>query len=302
MAKTWNTSTRRWLLTNYKFGTTGVGDLADVPPINGQPAKVLVMPRVDEGDLWKKIGLRLKHGIAPNGGGSQVNQWTLIMDLYWADGPGSAPVLWTHDLAQFDNDSDLFWRASDGTYGKGCCSPYDGIDPAHSHQRKAWARVVFAVDLAGSPRVFGKYINGFKHRDDVGGDGNALDSRYALLPELFLFNEGDANQTGGAILNAIQIREGKMTAEEIAALGGPSAAGIPSVGATVEPPVTPPKLNFSRSGLNLTLSWDQSATGFALESADRVGSGATWTSVSGVANNSVAVAIGSGTKFYRLKK
>ncbi len=65
------------------------------------------------------------------------------------------------------------------------------------------------------------------HRDYVGGDGNALDSRYALLPELFLFNEGDANQTGGAILNAIQIREGKMGEEAIAALGGPSASGIP---------------------------------------------------------------------------
>ena len=33
----------------------------------------------------KLLGLRMNHGMLPNGGGAKVNQWTMIMDLLWGD-------------------------------------------------------------------------------------------------------------------------------------------------------------------------------------------------------------------------
>jgi hypothetical protein len=51
----------------------------------------------------------------------------------------------------------------------------------------------------------------------------------------------------------------------------------------------------------LTISWAQSVTGFTLESTDSL-LNPVWTAVPGVANNSVTVQIGSGSKFYRLRK
>lgn len=67
------------------------------------------------------------------------------------------------------------------------------------------------------------------------------------------------------------------------------------------PPVggAAPKLSVSRSGNNLTISWDASATGFTLESKASL-SDATWTTV-GTANPTTE-AIGAGNKFYRLRK
>ena len=87
--------------------------------------------------------------------------------------------------------------------------------------------MVLVSDLTASPRKFAKYYNGFKHREDLSGDGNAIDSRFALPSEIFMFNDGDDNEQSTAHVSAIQFREGALTDEEVAALGGPSADGIP---------------------------------------------------------------------------
>src|SRR5205814_7832007 len=122
-----------------------------IPDINGIAANVLHIPFTDssEGrDVFSKIGLRMAHGIAPNGGGTKVNQWTLIMDVLWGEnGPsGFGSILQTHDLNN-PTDGDMFWRASDGYYGKGCCSVYDAIAGVSGPgpMRGEWARVVFSV-------------------------------------------------------------------------------------------------------------------------------------------------------------
>ncbi len=68
------------------------------------------------------------------------------------------------------------------------------------------------------------------------------------------------------------------------------------------PPVgggTAPTLSVSRSGSNLTIGWDASATGFTLESKASL-SDATWTTVG--TTNPTTEAIGAGNKFYRLRK
>src|SRR6185503_13842924 len=170
----------------------------------------------------------MNHGILPNGGGTKVNQWTLVMDLLWGDQTGAVAfgALFRTTNLGTPGDADMFWQASSRAYGKSCCSAYTGADPAHVHERNQWARVVFAIDLAATPRVVGKYINGLKHTTTVTGNGDALDSRFSLPPVIELFTDED-NEKTDCYVNAIQIREGRMTDEEIAALGGPDANGIP---------------------------------------------------------------------------
>jgi len=301
------------LASRYKAGVTGQGEFASVPLINGKPAEVFLVPYVpsDETDatgaIFKRLGLRMKHGVAPNGGGNKANQYTVILDLLWGENASSINygALWQlHDL---DNpvDSDMYWQGSSGHYGKSGASDY--VPGAVKQNRNEWARVAFAVDLAANPPILAKYINGVKNLDQITGTRGHVDSEFAMsIPEIVLFGDSD-NEQSDAFVNAIQVREGRMSDEEVAALGGPDAGGIPSasigsaISLTQPPPPAPPTLSVRRNGNNLTLLWDAAATGFTIESTSSL-TNPTWQPVSGVANNSVTVQIGAGTQFYRLRK
>jgi hypothetical protein len=289
------------LASRYRFGTTTE---LGIPGIDGQPARVLHIPYTpgEPRDVFSKIGLRLEHLVPPNGGGAKANQWTLILDLYWGpESQGFGGLLQTHDL---DNptDGDLFWRRSDGSYGKGCCSLYDELPADQQHASETWARVVFVTDLAASPPRLAKFINGYKHREDLTGDGGSIDGRFALPPEVFLFGDGDDNERTEAYVNALQIREGAMSDDDVIALGGPSVFGIPSAAAgsgVAPPPTSPPTLTIRNNGNGtLTLTWE--GAGFTLEHAPAVvGS---WAAVAGATGNSATVNASEAAQFYRLRQ
>ncbi|MCW5556441.1 MAG: hypothetical protein KIT22_01125, partial [Verrucomicrobiae bacterium] len=274
------------LSSHYAFGTSGQGDYADIPAIGGQPAQFLAIPRNENGEDFRRTGLRVKTGLPANGGGVNANIWTLVLDLYWGEGHGFGTVLRTRDLDQ-NNDGDLFWRASDGSYGKGCCSNYDGINPAYSHQRNTWARVVFVADMTSTPKRFAKYINGVKHRDDPSGDGANLDGRYSLPPEIFMFNDGDDNEQSTVLVSAIQFRDGALTDDEVAALGGPTADGPPIIGSGGDTCVP---LGLPDETAEL-LGSDTLGGGYTVEAGAAVD----------VAAKTIRVAAPAGTKFYRIR-
>ena len=74
-------------------GTQGYANVtvpkAAIPNINGQPAKIMYV----SGDVVREIGYVMDHGIKPNGGGTRVNQYTLILDvMVGATGPGAASI------------------------------------------------------------------------------------------------------------------------------------------------------------------------------------------------------------------
>jgi len=273
------------LSSHYDFGTSGQGSYADIPAIGGQPAQFLVIPRNDNGEDFRRTGLRVSPGLAANGGGNNANLWTLVMDVYWGEGHGFGTVFRTKDLNQ-NNDGDLFWRASDGSYGKGCCSNYDGINPANSHQRNTWARIVFVADMTSTPKRFAKYVNGVKHRDDPSGDGANVDGRYSLPSEIYMFNDGDDNEQSTVLVSALQFRDGALTDDEVAALGGPTADGPPLTGAGAEvcvplgvPPETAELLGSDTLGGAFTVQ--------AGASVD-------------VEARTIRIAAPTGTKFYRV--
>jgi hypothetical protein len=271
---------------HYAFGTSGQGSFADVPGINGQPVKFLSIPRNVEGEDFRKTGLRARTGLGASGGGANANVWTMVADLYWGDGHGNGTLLRTHDLNQ-NNDGDLFWAAGDGAYGKGCCSPYVGATPAGRHERHAWARVVIVADLTASPKRFAKYVNGIKHREDVTGDGANIDGRFSLPSEIFLFNDGDDNEQSSVFVAAMQFREGAMTDDEVAALGGPTPDGPPLTGSAAGNCVP---LGGSVTAVELHASGVVTGP-YAVQSGATVNSGA----------KTITVAMPSSTTFYRVR-
>jgi hypothetical protein len=79
--------------------------------------------------------------------------------------------------------------------------------------------------------------------------------------------------------------------------------------APAEDPTTPastggtnPTITVTRSGNNLTISWPASFTGFTLQSTPSLTPPITWTTVPGVANNSVTISSTTGTAFFRVMK
>ena len=97
------------LAGHYSFGTSGQGAFADIPGIDGKPVKFLSIPRNENGEDFKKTGIRVKPGLAASGGGTKANVWTMIADIYWGEGHSFGTLFRTHDL-DGNNDGDLFWQ------------------------------------------------------------------------------------------------------------------------------------------------------------------------------------------------
>lgn len=273
-----------------EFGTT---TSFGIPDIKGEPAKVMKHARpIQPGPIHP--GYLIKHGIMPNGGGIKVNQWTLLMDVFFPDPQegGFSSLIETEDVA---TGGDLFVRwnsiAGPGTGGIGIAGQYTGDGRTRMNVGQ-WQRLAIVVDLTASPPVLGKFIDGVKFQDQ-GLTPPQLDGRYALGPTARLFADDD-NEVNTFYVNSIQVRDGKMTDDEIAALGAPTADGIPL-------PTQGVSLAYTRTGNSLQISWPASATGFVLERTATLQNPA-WKPVPGVANNMVTITLGGTSQFYRLKR
>ena len=270
-----------------QFGSTTTFGISDIA---GQPANVMLCnPSTSGYTNWN--GFILPHGIAPNGGGNKVNQYTLIMDVlypYWSS--GFYRGLWQTDLAN-TNDSDLFIN---GPNGLGISQVYDG-----ELTLDEWHRLVFTFDL--TKRELGKYIDGTnvvaapKGAAPLGPhhvqylsastnvlDGGSVDMRWSLGPAALLFADEDG-EAGVVYVSSVQVRSGRMTDAAIAALGTPSAAKIPGA------------IKASRSGANIVIDW----TGTVLESAPSLTG--PWSTVTG-AGHPYTVSAPAGSQFFRVRQ
>lgn len=179
--------------------------------IGGQTAQVMGFPATTPSQ-----GYIMTHGIIPNGGGSSVNQYTLILDVMF---PTASTGQW-RSLFQTNpdnaNDGDLFVNPANGI---GISGEYQGTVLANN-----WHRIAFVVDLTAPTDKLLKFIDGVQ----VGtqNTGFTLDGRWSLLPTALLFAD-ENNETRAGYVNSIQIRSGAMLPADVAALGGATAAGIP---------------------------------------------------------------------------
>jgi hypothetical protein len=254
-----------------EFGTT---TSFGIPDIAGQPASVMKFPF-----LQPMNGYRMRHGIAANGAGSYVNQYTLILDVLY---PAASHDQWRAFLqTSADNPTDAEFYANPAN-GIGISGVYDG-----QLQADTWHRVAFAVDLSGpgpSP-IVAKFIDGVKVGEQVLGGGT--DGRWSLYtaddpatPWALLFAE-PAGFTQAGYVSSVQIRGGRLSDAALAAMGGPSAEKIPgAVCVEVE-------------GNNVIIHW----SGSILESADQVSG--PWNRVINAAKPYVVPTPLLARKFYR---
>jgi hypothetical protein len=267
------------------FGTTtsfGISDIA------GQPANVMYFaPSISS---WG--GYIMTHGVSPNGGGTNVNQYTLIIDLLSpSTSMGAYRALWQTDPSNTDTDADVFINPGDGV---GISQRYDGnVTP------DTWHRVVLAFDL--TKRELGKYLDGVNllsapvgapplgihsaqylsaSLDPLAGGG--VDLRWSLLPAALLLADQDGD-LAPMYLSSVQIRNGRMTDASIAAMGAPTATKIPGF------------IKATKSGGSIVIDW----TGNVLESA--LSAKGAWSEVTGAAHPYI-ITSPTGSQFFRVRQ
>ena len=266
------------------FGTCSA---LGVDLIAGKDVKIMKVP----GDLKREIGLVMDHQIKPNGGGTRVNQYTIAFDIFvGTSGPGAASLLQISSTNNAEgDDGDLFWQGSNFGQGGG------GYNGTGAFTAGAWHRVIAAYDEAATPPVVTKFVDGIKQDDWTANQG--LDNpRRALLPYAVLFGDGDHDERRDMYVNSIQIRAGKLSDAEMAAMGAPDGAALPLTIAVKAAPA----LTITAAGGNVTISWPSDATGYTLESSSVV-SPLSWSAVAGVTGNSVTLPISSATQFFHLR-
>jgi len=195
------------------FGTTGGG----VPNIGGNAANFMHVPAFTSA----ANGYNLEFvNTGPNGGGSYVNNYTIIFDVL-------VPSPWPLDyIVPFfntepgnGNDAD-FYLYGDGEIGIGG----GGYSAPGALTPDTWYRVAF-VDSGTS---LSYYVNG----TSVKTRSATLDGQFALYSnldaghDLRLFNEPTGSYTHELYLNSVAFVDHAMTGSELSALGGPSAQGI----------------------------------------------------------------------------
>ena len=247
----------------------------DLPLIGGQTVKVMAFPGAVTGQPMG--GYRMWHGLAGNGGGTNVNQYTLIMDVIY---PSSANNL-RRTLLQTDpyNMTDGDFRIEEANR-VGVGGNYHGtILP------DTWYRIALAVDLAGpGPNpVVAKFINGIKvgqHTLAEGRDGRWSLSTIPEAPWALLLADNDVDAQPG-YLSSVQLRVGRLPDAAIAAMGGPQATKIPGA------------ICVRAAGADLVIRW----SGSVLESANQFTG--PWNPIAGASKPyTVPTPLGVG-KFYR---
>ena len=198
-----------------------VTDGTTIPHIGDAPARVLSVPQFT--DLADGYNLTFS-ATGANGGGVYVIEYTFLWDLY---SPGAAnwqALFQTNPDNPPGNDAD-FYIAPDGAIGIGATYSAVGVV-----QQNTWYRIGFTANLAQNRVTY--YVDGLQVAQGVGA--YPIDGRFSLYsnanigPDVRLFNEGATSGvfTHALYLNSIAFVDRELTADEFAALGGPTADGI----------------------------------------------------------------------------
>ena len=178
--------------------------------IAGQNARVLRLPA-----LAPEQAMIMPHGALPNGGGTNVNEFTLLMDVMW---PAESDAAW-RAILQSDpsnaEDAILFVNPANLI---GINNNYEGEVPAN-----VWHRLALVYSLTNGTLT--KYLNGDTNAFTQTLGNSVVDSRFSLRPTALLFSD-DSGETAPVLINSLQFRSVAMTAEGIAALGAATAGGI----------------------------------------------------------------------------
>ena len=288
------TVTGQWDFTNGDLGATIGKDMEflgnteasttfGTETIAGQTANVMNFPAATPTQ-----GYYVTPGILPNGGGDLANIHTLIMDVKF---PASSTDAW-RGLWQTDtnnaNDGEYFINPSNGI---GISGNYTGTIAADT-----WHRVAFALDLTKTELA--KYIDG----ELVGTQTlTGIDGRFAVGNAGLLFAD-ESDETAAGVVSSVQFRPFQLTADQIAALGGASADGIPldlPYFEMIAGDVPDVEVALNEDG-SITLTWE-AGQGLILEQSPTL-IPADWQPVAGVSGNSATLPAAGTSGYFRLRR
>jgi hypothetical protein len=162
-----------------------------------------------------------------NGGGSDINQFTMAWDILFPDSNAWQSLLQT--AATNVNDGDFFVRPSGSGGGIGTIGSYDG-----TIANNTWYRVVAVFDTT-VPSV-SKYIDGVLVGTTVLNDG--VDARWSLYPDGSSNNNPDADSfiltdndgdTNAGYISMFYYTDRAVDAATVASWGGADADGVKNV-------------------------------------------------------------------------
>lgn len=201
-------------LTKATIGTdlTLTGSQSAVPGSGGIDTGAA---QIGDGDYYTGV-----NPIGANGGGSNTNAYTLLLDF---NTPGQAwNSLVDIDESVFSSDGEVFTNPSGGL----------GIDGDYFGSAGGqWHRVVLAFDMAADTPMT-TYIDGVLNHahtiDELGGPPNAaVDGRWALLQTFNAFSDNGGGEEETLALSNLALFDSTLTANQVAALGGPGDIIVP---------------------------------------------------------------------------
>ena len=156
------------------------------------------------------------HGVAPNGGGTKVNEWTLLIDFSFPPSSLSDPPSGYNDLFQTNptNADDSDWTInSSGAVGIGAVG-YSSTK-AFTTKGNTWYRMVLVVDNGTRHDIYFDGVEIFK------GTQQGVDGRFSLASTILLFCAGNNQDRDDAPINVSTVAfwDKPLTAEDVAAIG-----------------------------------------------------------------------------------
>ncbi len=149
------------------------------------------------------------HSIGANGGGSRVNEYTLLFDVLI---PGTSQWRCFYQTNPANtSDGAYFVRSSDNALGRAAITY--GPAPATNQ----WIRLVISADLKTGGH-FRTYIDGQLHHIHT---KPGVDSAFSLDPSSVLLFADDNNENQPLVISSAAIFSKALDAAEVAALGGP---------------------------------------------------------------------------------
>ncbi|GAA5121733.1 PEP-CTERM sorting domain-containing protein [Luteolibacter yonseiensis] len=170
------------------------------------------------------------HGILANGGGSLVNEWTIVFDILSPVASRSSWRTLFQTSTANSNDGDYFIRDNNNTMGTSAL----GYSSAQLDEA-VWNRVVITFNLgtANAEDEIKTYVNGTLFRTSI---DQPLEGRYSLDPSILLFADNDG-ENASLNVGTVAMFDGALSASEVSALGGslqsvpePSAALVAGLG------------------------------------------------------------------------
>ena len=228
-AQSTNTNTTTTILGQWDFNSSnltlptsgtalqflgGLQGAFETNQINGRPAGVMLL----SGPVPGAQAVLAPFNHVANGGGTNLNQYSIIMDVMWRDvSAGTFRALFNSSTNNQD-DADIFVNPDDQI---GVNNNYALSVPVNE-----WHRIALVYDLSNPTNSMIRYVDGNTNTAAPQLlEGGNIDGRFSLRGGLLLLSDDD-EENPAVYVNSVQLRAGALTPEEVAAMGPASSGGI----------------------------------------------------------------------------